>query len=346
MRNHGMRRVAAVAAGGALTLFTALLCVSLGSVRIPLDETWRIIGGALLGRPGPEGPFTAILLSVRLPRVLCAGLMGAALSLCGAAMQGLLRNPLADGSTLGVSAGASLGAAGAILLGFSLPGFALGGTALLAMAFAFLSLLLILGLSYALDRSLSTQTILLTGVIFSMLVSSALSLLITFSGEKLRSITFWTMGSLSGMGYAQALLLLGVLAPFGGLLLFLGRELNAFALGEENARQVGVPVRRVKLLVMIAASALIGACVSVGGCIGFVGLIVPHMTRFVTGPDHRRLLPASLFAGGIFLMLTDLCARTLLRPLELPLGAVTSVMGAAVFLIIFYRERRKERGAC
>ena len=214
------------------------------------------------------------------------------------------------------------------------------------MAFAFLSLLLILGLSYALDRSLSTQTILLTGVIFSMLVSSALSLLITFSGEKLRSITFWTMGSLSGMGYAQALLLLGVLAPFGGLLLFLGRELNAFALGEENARQVGVPVRRVKLLVMIAASALIGACVSVGGCIGFVGLIVPHMTRFVTGPDHRRLLPASLFAGGIFLMLTDLCARTLLRPLELPLGAVTSVMGAAVFLIIFYRERRKERGAC
>ena len=329
-----------------LTVLTMILCIGVGSVSVPFRDTAEIIFRAIAGWEQPSGSAVAIILYTRLPRVLCVALVGAMLALGGCAMQGLLRNPLADGSTLGGSAGASLGAAGAILLGFSLPGFALGGTALLAMAFAFLSLLLILGLSYALDRSLSTQTILLTGVIFSMLVSSALSLLIAFSGEKLRSITFWTMGSLSGMGYAQALLLLGVLAPFGGLLLFLGRELNAFALGEENARQVGVPVRRVKLLVMIAASALIGACVSVGGCIGFVGLIVPHMTRFVTGPDHRRLLPASLFAGGIFLMLTDLCARTLLRPLELPLGAVTSVMGAAVFLIIFYRERRKERGAC
>ena len=136
MRNHGMRRAAAVAAGGALTLFTALLCVSLGSVRIPLDETWRIIGGALLGRPGPEGPFTAILLSVRLPRVLCAGLMGAALSLCGAAMQGLLRNP--SGGRVhpgGQCTGASLGAAGALLLGFSLfRASPWAGTAVLAMA--------------------------------------------------------------------------------------------------------------------------------------------------------------------------------------------------------------------
>ena len=319
-----------------LALLTFLLCVSVGSVSIPL----RDIRNAVFGGSVSRETFRSIILWTRLPRVLCAGLMGAALSLCGAAMQGLLRNPLADGSTLGVSSGAALGAALSIVLGVRLPGFESAGPAAMAMLFSFGSLVLILALAYGIDRSFATQNIILIGVVFTMLVSSLLSILITFSGEKLRSITYWTMGSLSGKSYEQAAVLLGGLVIFGSPLLLCSRELNAFAVGEENALHVGVSVRRVKLTVMICASALIGICVSIGGSVAFVGLIVPHMIRLASGPNHRRLLPLSMLSGAVFLMLADLAARSLLSPLELPIGVVTSLIGAFTFIVIFYRSRK------
>ena len=256
-------------------------------------------------------------------------------------MQGLLRNPLADGSTLGVSSGASLGAILAILLGISFPGLPFAGTMVMAMLFAFGSLMLVLALAYVFDKSLSTGTIILIGVIFSMFVSSLMSLLITFAGEKLKTITFWTLGSLSGSTYWNALTLLIALLLCGGLLMRLAPELNAFALGEEQAQHLGVPVRRVKLLVMAAVSVLLGVCVSIGGTIGFVGLIIPHMMRMLLGPDHNRLLPASLLAGASFLLLADLAGRSLFSPLELPIGVVTSLVGAVVFIVIFYRSRKR-----
>ena len=330
----------------AALLLTLILCVSVGSVNIPIGDTARVIWRAVAGQPETAGVSGPIILSVRLPRVLCVALCGAALSLSGACMQGLLRNPLADGSTLGVSSGAALGAMLALLIGFQLPGFPLGGTAVMAMIFAFLSMLFILGLAFALDHSLSTNTIILIGVIFSMFASSVMSLMIAFAGDKVRSLTFWTMGSLSGSGYQNVLLLLGALVVFGGVLLSRARELNAFAIGEENARNIGVNVRRTKLTVLICVSALIGVCVSVGGTIGFVGLVVPHMARMVSGPNHKRLLPASMFGGAIFLLLADLIARMLLRPVELPIGVVTSLVGAVVFVVIFYRSGKAGRGAC
>ena len=321
-----------------------LLCICVGSVNVPLTDTLSALRSLLPGGAG-TGRYAAIILSVRLPRVLCVALVGAALSLSGAAMQGLLRNPLADGSTLGVSSGASLGAALAILLGISLPGFPLGGTAVMAMVFAMLSLLLLLSLAWAMDRSLATHTIILIGVIFSMFVSSLLSLLITFSGEKLRTITFWTMGSMASSGYPQVALLLGALVVFGGALLGQTRALNAFALGEDQALHLGVSVRRVKLTVMVSVSCLIGVCVSIGGCIGFVGLATPHILRMLVGPNHARLLPASLFGGAVFLLLCDLLARTAFAPLELPIGVVTSIIGAFVFVGVFFRQRKAGGGA-
>lgn len=330
---------------GALTFLTLTACVALGSVSVPFGETLTLIWRALWGLPVPGDASAAIILSVRLPRVLCVALSGAGLSLCGASMQGLLKNPLADGSTLGVSSGAALGAVLAILLGISFPNLPYGGVMVMAMLFAFGSLMAILGLAYALDRSLATNTIILIGVIFTMFASSVMSLLIAFSGEKLKSITFWTMGSLAGSTYQNALTLVIALVLAGGALLTRARALNAFAVGEENARHLGVDVRRVKLVVLIAVSALIGVCVSIGGSIGFVGLAVPHMTRMLTGPNHRRLLPASLFLGAIFLMLADLAARMALRPIELPLGVVTSLVGSAVFVLIFYRAGKARVGA-
>lgn len=331
---------------GTYLLFTALLlavfalCAAVGSVTLPLKETVLSVWRAVTGQAQAEGSLAgSILLPVRLPRVLCAALVGASLSLCGGAMQGLLKNPLADGSTLGVSAGASLGAVIAIAFGIAVPGLPFAGTMLMAILFAFLSMLLILTVSYRMDASLSTNTIILAGVIFSMFASSLSSLVITFAGDRVKTITFWTMGSLQGSGYRSAAILAVSLLVFGGGILLQSRELNAFAIGEDNARSIGVDVRRVKLRVLVCVSALIGISVSVSGTIGFVGLITPHILRFVTGPNHRRLLPATLYGGAIFLMLSDLTARTILRPREIPIGVVTSLVGCAVFLYIFYSSR-------
>ncbi len=326
----------------AIMLAVFFLCVAVGSVSVPLDDTITIIWNTVLGKPIPADIVSpSIIASVRLPRVLCVALVGASLSICGAAMQGLLRNPLADGSTLGVSSGASLGAVIAIAFGISIPSLPLAGTVIMATAFAFLSLLIILGLSLRIDRSLSTNTIILIGVIFSMFTSSIMQVIITFAADRVQQITFWTMGSLSGSSYQNAVMLLVSLAICGGVILAHARELNAFAIGEENALHIGVNVKRVKLVILIAVSVLIGVCVSIGGTIGFVGLVTPHMVRMITGPNHKRLLPASLFGGAIFLMLADLVARMLLNPRQLPIGVVTSFIGALIFITIFFRTRRK-----
>lgn len=325
----------------AITCVTLCACICIGSVNIPVGDTLAAIRNAILRSPQPEGLAVPIILSIRLPRVLCVALVGTSLSLAGAAMQGLLKNPLADGSTLGVSSGASLGAVLAIAFGITFPGLPFAGTMILAILFAFLSLLIILGLSYKLDYSLSTNTIILIGVIYSMFVSSAMNVILSFSAQKIKDITFWTMGSLQNSSYQNALILAGVLAICGGILFSRATELNAFAVGEDNARHIGVDVRKTKLIVLITVSILIGVCVSIGGTISFVGLVTPHMVRMIVGPNHKRLLPASAFGGAIFLLLADLAARILLDPIELPIGVVTSLVGALVFIFIFYQTRKR-----
>lgn len=324
----------------AALIATMLLCICVGSVSIPLGDTVTAMWNTLLGMEVPAGISKNIILNVRLPRVINVALVGAALSLCGAAMQGLLRNPLADGSTLGVSSGASLGAVIALAFGVTIPGSAYGGTMIMAMSFAFLSLIMILSLAYVLDRSLSTSGIILIGVIFSMFASSVINLIVTFAEDHIKSITFWTMGSLSGTNFSHSRILALALLLCGGIILRYSRELNAFAIGEDNARHIGVNVRRVKLIILITVSVLIGVCVSISGTISFVGLVMPHMARMITGPNHKRLLPASMFSGAIFLLLADLVARTLLRPIELSIGVVTSLVGAVAFITIFYRTRK------
>ena len=287
-----------------VTLAVLCLCVCIGSVRVPLGDTLAFFAAKLTGGALPEGLVSSII-PIRLPRVLCVALTGAALSLAGAAMQGLLKNPLADGSTLGVSSGASLGAVCAIAFGVTLPGFPFAGTMVMAILFAFGSLLVILGLSYKLDRSLSTNTIILIGVIFSMFVSSIMSIVITFAADKVQKITFWTMGSLSGSTYQNAAVLALALAVCGAVILLHAQILNAFAVGEDNARQIGVDVKRAKLVLLITVSVLIGVCVSIGGTIGFVGLVTPHMARMLVGPNHRRLLPAAMFGGHALFTISD-----------------------------------------
>lgn len=342
LRREGFRPATYLLMAG-LLLLTLILCLCVGSVMIPLSDTFEVLWSAIKGQPSGTPAHQSILLHVRLPRVLCVGLSGAALSLGGAAMQGLLRNPLAEGSTLGVSSGASLGAVLAIAMGFTIPGIPLAGTAAMAVLFAFLSLMLILSLSLVMDRSLSTNTLILVGVVFSLFVSSLINVVIALYSDKIRSIAFWTMGSLAGSTYQDAAML-AIALFLSSLVLFpLASELNAFAVGEENARHVGVSVKRVKLAIMISVCVLIGVCVAVGGTIGFVGLVVPHIVRLMTGPNHKRLLPGSAFIGAVFLLLSDLVARTVFRPAELPIGVITSLVGAVVFVSIMFRSRKAVR---
>lgn len=319
-------------------LLVFLLCVSVGSVTIPVQDILHSFNALLTGQE-LNNQYDRIIYYIRIPRVIVSGLVGVSLALSGAIMQGLLKNPLADGSTLGISSGASLGAVVAIITGFNIPYLPFYGTVIMAIAFAFGSLLLILGISYRIDKTLSNNTVILVGVIFSMSTSSLISLLIAIFNNDIQRIIFWTMGSLSGSTYENAILLIGSIIIFGGIALFKAEEMNAFSLGEDQARNLGVNVKRIRILLFLCSSALIGAAVAVGGNIGFVGLIIPHMTRLIFGSNHRIVLPMAVFIGAIFLMTTDLISRTMFRPTELPIGVITALIGSILFLAIFSRRR-------
>ncbi len=341
-----MKRAIPLAFGAGLAGAWPMASVCWGSVDIPLGDTLRVLWNALLGRPIPQG----------LPGADPAGCAPAPYPVRGAGGGGPIPGRRSHAgafaqppggtvpSTLGWPPAPPWGLCRPSPWASSSPGLPIGGTAAVAILFAFLSLLLILGLAARLDGGLATQTVILLGVMFSMLATSLTSLVSLLFPGKLRSITFWTMGSLQGSDYAQAALLAAALALVGGAEYFTARELNAFTLGEEQAGNLGVNVRSCKLRVLFCVAALTGVSVAVGGGIGFVGLLVPHMTRRLLGPDHSRLLPGAACFGATFLLLADLLSRVLLRPLELPVGAVTSLVGAGAFVYIFYTTRRKNQG--
>lgn len=325
-------------------LLSIVVGVSIGSVSIPLSTSAHIIWNTIWQLPisaNIEEATVAIVFNIRLPRVLLAALVGAALAMAGAAFQGLLQNPLADPYTLGVSSGAALGAVSVIFLGISIPVLGSFTLPIISIISGFLTLLFILTFVRFIERSLSTETIILAGIIVSSFLGSLISLLIALTGEKLRQILSWLMGSVAMRGWDY----IWIFIPFfvvGMFLLFMNRrELNALAFGEETARTLGVDPNKRRLMILSGASLLTGAAVAVSGSIGFVGLVIPHLVRLVIGPDHRHLLPLSLFVGGGFLVFTDLVARTIIAPTELPIGVITAIVGAPVFGVLLYRQRKK-----
>ncbi|NMA64854.1 MAG: iron ABC transporter permease [Clostridiaceae bacterium] len=331
-----------------LFLIVFLVSISVGSVGISLSDMMTLLKDLISGvnekADVPEG-LSAILFNVRMPRVVLAAMVGAALSIAGAAMQGLLKNPLAEGSTLGITSGGALGAVLSITLGIQMPLFEQLSLAITSIVFSFFSIVLILSLTYKIDKGLSTQTIILTGVIFSMFTSSLTSLLVTLKGDSLKQVVFWSMGSFSGRGWSHVKLMFPFFIAGTIILLTLSHELNAFSLGEEQARYIGVNTKKIKLFILAIVSVLVGISVSVSGTIGFVGLVVPHITRLIVGPNFKKLLPFSVLFGSSFLMLTDLVSRTVLSPVELPIGVVTSFIGAFLFIYIFYNHSNKKSKA-
>ena len=334
-------RILAVLA--AALLASLLLGVAVGSVWISPWTSARVIGWKLgfSGRPAgvPEST-EVILLQLRLPRVVLAAVVGAALAASGAVFQGLFRNPLADPAIIGVSSGAALGAIGVIVFAGS---GALGafGVPLAAFAGALLTAFLVYRLA-RIGPTVHVATLLLAGIAVAAVISSAMSLVMSFSGEQVRDIYAWLLGGLVGQGWQAIGAVVPLIAVGVAVAALTAHDLNLLSLGEERASQLGVEVTRLKRRT-IGVGALLAACaVSVAGVIGFVGLMTPHLLRLVVGADHRRLLPAVLLAGPTLLILADLVARTALSPQELPVGIVTALLGGPFFL---YLLRRESRGA-
>ncbi len=278
-----------------------------------------------------------IFLNLRLPRVLMSVMVGAILSVCGAAYQSVFRNPLTDPYVLGVSSGASLGAAVAILLGMEALMWGVGGMALVT---ALLTVLLIYRIA-SIGNRMHTTTLLLTGVCLTLLISAMISFLMVLNQEKMDAIIFWTMGSFGSSSWSDVLMLAPVTVLGIAVVLWHGRDLNLLLAGSEAARSMGVEVERVKRVLLLATTLMVAFAVSTCGVIGFVGLIVPHAVRLVTGPDNRKVVPYSMLCGALFVLVCDTLARYMLRPSELPVGSLTSLVGAPMFIYLLYKNKKK-----
>ncbi|MGO1057564.1 FecCD family ABC transporter permease [Planococcus sp. FY231025] len=311
-----------------------------GAVVLGVTVGTVAISPAVLWNPASDEAAANILWNIRMPRVVLAGLVGAALAIAGAAFQGLLKNPLADPYTLGVSSGASVGAVMTLFFGISIPFLGIYTLPVMSMVGALLTMLAVMAFAKLVDKAMKMETVILTGIIFSSFLGSLISLMIALTGEELRQIIGWLLGSVSMRGWPYVQMAL----PFiliGSFVLWLNRrELNAMLFGEERAQHLGVDVKKRKMMILVSGSVLTGAAVAVSGTIGFVGLVVPHMVRLIWGSDHRHVLPLSFINGAALLIVCDLFSRTIISPTELPIGVITAFIGAPVFAFIFFRQRK------
>ena len=306
----------------AAALAAAMLgCSMLGVVHFGWDEMWQ----------------SSIFWNLRAPRIVLSVLVGAALSVCGAAYQSVFRNPLTDPYVLGISSGASVGAAVAILLG--LEAYMLGvGTC--ALVTGLLTIVVIYRIA-SIGNRMHTTTLLLTGVCITFLMSAIISFIMVLRQDKMDSIIFWTMGSFASASWTEVAIVAPVVAVGIGIVLYYARDLNLLLAGSETARSLGVEVERVKRILLLSTTLMVAFCVATCGVIGFVGLVVPHCLRLVLGPDNRRIVPCAIFAGGLFMLLCDTLARTLLMPAELPVGSLTALAGAPLFIYLLYKNKKR-----
>jgi len=320
-----------------------LIGIAIGSVNIPISDILHIIGHNIFGLDLPEhitAGRAAIVWDQRLPRTLLAFVAGAALSVSGAVMQSVLRNPLASSYTLGVSSGASLGASLVILVGVTLPFLPMLSLPILGFVFGLATILVVMAIARRLDIRMENHTIILTGMVFALFINAISTLLFSMFREGAQRMIFWQMGSFRLLGWNTVF----ILAPIALVGIFLISrfkwELDVMTFGEEQAQTVGVNIRRVKLILLIAAAALTGSTIAFVGVIGFVDLVAPHVVRKIYGSAHRHVIAMSAVIGGTFMVLSDLIARSVTAHTELPVGAITAIIGAPFFAYVFFSKRK------
>jgi len=328
-----------------ISLLILLFGVALGSVYISPGNIFHIIlhrvfGAELSG--GIRATTVSILWNLRLPRALLAFIAGSALSMSGAVMQAVLRNPLASSYTIGVSSGASLGVCFVILYGVTIPVIGMLTLPIVGFVFGLGTILLAIAFASRLDRSMENHTIILVGMVFSLFVNAIVTLMSALSHEHLQRLVFWQMGSFSGNGWTTVLILTPIIIAGLVFIIHYHRELDMMTFGEEQAKTMGVNLKSVKWILLIAAAAITGSVVAFVGVIGFVDLVAPHIVRKLFGSSHIIVIPMSAVFGGAFMVICDLVARTVVSPSELPVGAVTALIGAPFFAYIYFSRRAKK----
>lgn len=333
----------ALAAGLALAVVAAS---AVGSADISFADSARILASrvpglkAFIAMEEIKPTHLAILLKIRLPRIFLSALVGAALSVAGVSYQGIFKNPMADPFVLGISSGAALGATLVIVTKVNLSLFGLSSISIGAFAGALLAAYTVYNVGRIGNRT-PVVTLLLAGIAINYFLSSMISLVMSLNRDQMESIVFWTMGSVSTATWLQIMVAMVPILAGAVYLLTCARDLNALAMGEESAKGIGVDTEKAKKQILVVASVVTAAAVSVSGIIGFVGLVIPHIVRIISGPDHRTLLPFSILSGAIFLVVSDTLARTLVMPAELPIGIITSIFGAPYFLYLLYRNKMR-----
>jgi iron complex transport system permease protein len=330
-----------------LILTPALLAVmivaaGLGSVNVPFGNTLSIIASRLLfflnfSSHSWTDAQAVIIFDVRLPRIIMAALCGAALAIAGATYQGLFRNPLADPYLIGVSQGAAFGAVLAISLSVSWSAFSVW----MVPVFAFSGALLVTFLVYRISRTgniLPTTTLILAGIALGAFFSAGVSYIMSIAGHKTGSMVLWLMGSFGNAMWNEARVTFPIVVAGLFILILFGRSLNIMQLGDDQAKQLGLNVERDKKILLAISTIMVAAAVSFVGIIGFVGIIIPHAARLLWGPDYRFLLPLSVLSGAIFMVATDIVARVLFAPAEIPIGVITAVCGAPFFLYLLRKK--------
>ncbi|PID74574.1 MAG: iron ABC transporter permease [Deltaproteobacteria bacterium] len=319
---------------------TIVAATGMGYMKIPWQDLLQVIGARLSDNPelrsSVEPSVAYVVIDVRLPRVLCSALVGAGLAISGVVYQGILLNPLADPYTLGISSGAAFGASLALWANISLLGTF--STPLFAFAGAVATLFLVMRLS-SFGGLLSAQTLILSGVIVAAILSAGISFIKYLADEQVAVIIFWLMGSFASSTWHNVLLL--SLSVFFGLAVtvYYGRDLNILSLGKRSSDSLGVETVRIRIILLVSASFITAVCVSLTGIIGFIGLIIPHLMRYIVGPDNRRLLIVSALSGAMLLLTADTVTRAVL-PVELPIGILTALIGGPFFCLIFRQKQR------
>lgn len=318
----------------AMLLSSALAAAATGVVKIGLRELVDI----LINRTDTVN--ASILMDIRLPRVVLAGIIGAGLAAVGGVMQGIFKNPLVDSYTLGMSSGAALGAVISIITGLNISIMGIETTGVFAFIGAMCTLFFVYSLAYTRSR-MSINSLLLAGVAVSYFLGSVISFMMMLNHDKIEHIVFWTMGSLSMATWNKVIVSAIFIIPALAVLLLYTRELNILAMGEDSAHHLGVNTSRLKNILLVACSIIVGSVVSTGGTIAFLGLVAPHIIRLMCGSDNKKVIPYSALLGSILLIVSDTIGRILIQPVDIPVGVMTSVMGGPFFIFLLRRQKGK-----